>query len=343
MHVKTSDAVTVQLENGETVELDHGRVVIAAITSCTNTSNPSVMLGAGLVAKKAVERGLRRQPWVKTSLAPGSTVVTEYLERSGLDEYLDKLQFNLVGYGCTTCIGNSGPLPEEISKAVNDNDLVRLLRALGQSQLRGPDQPGYPRELPRLAAPGGCLRTGRAHGHRPEQRSARKGLRRRARLSLRRLAQQRRDQAGRGRRRQSRHVHQELCGCLHRRRALARNPGAGGRPLHLARLHLCPQAHLLRGNARGAKAGGADRGRQGSRGAGRLRHHGPHLSRGGDQEGQSRREVAARSGRRGPRLQLLWIASRQPRGDGPRDLRQRPAPQPARREGGRFHPSFPRR
>ena len=86
--------------------------MIAAITSCTNTSNPSVMLGAGLLAKKAVEAGLERKPWVKTSLAPGSTVVTEYLERAGLDEYLDKLGFNLVGYGCTTCIGNSGPLPE---------------------------------------------------------------------------------------------------------------------------------------------------------------------------------------------------------------------------------------
>jgi aconitate hydratase len=122
--VETSDAVAVQLESGETVELDHGHVVIAAITSCTNTSNPSVMLAAGLLAKKAVERGLRRQPWVKTSLAPGSTVVTEYLEKAGLTEYLDQLQFNLVGYGCTTCIGNSGPLPEEISKAVNDNDLV---------------------------------------------------------------------------------------------------------------------------------------------------------------------------------------------------------------------------
>jgi aconitate hydratase len=99
-------------------------VVIAAITSCTNTSNPSVMLGAGLIAKKAVERGLGRKPWVKTSLAPGSTVVTDYLKRSGLDRYLDQLQFNLVGYGCTTCIGNSGPLPEAISKAVNDNELV---------------------------------------------------------------------------------------------------------------------------------------------------------------------------------------------------------------------------
>jgi aconitate hydratase len=124
VEVKTSDAVAVELESGETVELDHGHVVIAAITSCTNTSNPSVMLGAGLLAKKAVERGLRRQPWVKTSLAPGSTVVTEYLERSGLDKYLNELQFNLVGYGCTTCIGNSGPLPEAISKAVNENDLV---------------------------------------------------------------------------------------------------------------------------------------------------------------------------------------------------------------------------
>jgi aconitate hydratase A / 2-methylisocitrate dehydratase len=121
---ETTDAVAVELEDGQSVELDHGMVVIAAITSCTNTSNPSVMLGAGLLAKKAVERGLGRKPWVKTSLAPGSTVVTEYLENSGLDRYLNELQFNLVGYGCTTCIGNSGPLPESISKAVNDNDLV---------------------------------------------------------------------------------------------------------------------------------------------------------------------------------------------------------------------------
>jgi aconitate hydratase len=122
--VVTSAAVVVELESGEKVRLDHGHVVIAAITSCTNTSNPSVMLGAGLLAKKAIEKGLRRQPWVKTSLAPGSTVVTEYLEKSGLNKYLDELQFNLVGYGCTTCIGNSGPLPEAIAKAVNDNDLV---------------------------------------------------------------------------------------------------------------------------------------------------------------------------------------------------------------------------
>jgi aconitate hydratase len=104
--------------------LDHGAVVIAAITSCTNTSNPSVMIGAGLVAKKAVEHGLTRRPWVKSSLAPGSKVVTEYLDAAGLTTYLDQLGFNLVGYGCTTCIGNSGPLPEDIAATVREKNLV---------------------------------------------------------------------------------------------------------------------------------------------------------------------------------------------------------------------------
>jgi aconitate hydratase len=105
-------------------ELDHGAVVIAAITSCTNTSNPSVMIGAGLVAKKAVERGLRRKPWVKSSLAPGSKVVTEYLDAAGLSTYLNQLGFDLVGYGCTTCIGNSGPLPDEVSAVIREKNLV---------------------------------------------------------------------------------------------------------------------------------------------------------------------------------------------------------------------------
>jgi aconitate hydratase A / 2-methylisocitrate dehydratase len=122
--LETDDAIEVTLEDGNTFDLDHGMVVVAAITSCTNTSNPTVMIGAGLLAKKAVEAGLERKPWVKTSLAPGSTVVTAYLEKAGLTEYLDRLQFNLVGYGCTTCIGNSGPLPPEISEAVNEKDLV---------------------------------------------------------------------------------------------------------------------------------------------------------------------------------------------------------------------------
>ena len=121
---RTAEPVSVTLEDGTETDVDHGRVVIAAITSCTNTSNPSVMLAAGLLARNAVERGLDSKPWVKTSLAPGSTVVTDYLDRSGLTEHLDELGFNLVGYGCTTCIGNSGPLPEPISRAVNGRDLV---------------------------------------------------------------------------------------------------------------------------------------------------------------------------------------------------------------------------
>ncbi|WP_406274979.1 aconitate hydratase AcnA [Streptomyces sp. NBC_00191] len=110
--------------DGSTYEIDHGAVTVAAITSCTNTSNPYVMVAAALVAKKAVEKGLTRKPWVKTTLAPGSKVVTDYFDKAGLTPYLDKVGFNLVGYGCTTCIGNSGPLPEEVSKAVNDHDLA---------------------------------------------------------------------------------------------------------------------------------------------------------------------------------------------------------------------------
>ena len=109
---------------GEDFGLKHGAVVIAAITSCTNTSNPNVLMAAGLVAKKAIERGMKRAPWVKSSLAPGSKVVTDYLERAGLTTYLDQLGFNLVGYGCTTCIGNSGPLPDAIGQAITENDLI---------------------------------------------------------------------------------------------------------------------------------------------------------------------------------------------------------------------------
>ncbi len=125
------------LADGTATELDNGHVVIAAITSCTNTSNPSVLLGAGLLARNAVKRGLTRKPWVKSSLAPGSKVVTEYLDRAGLSEYLDALGFNLVGYGCTTCIGNSGPLPAEISKAVNDADLAVVSVLSGNRNFEG--------------------------------------------------------------------------------------------------------------------------------------------------------------------------------------------------------------
>lgn len=137
--------------SGEHCDIRHGAVVIAAITSCTNTSNPSVMIAAGLVAKKAVERGLTRKPWVKTTLAPGSKVVTDYYERAGLLPYLDKLGFDVVGYGCTTCIGNSGPLLAEVSGAVNEKDLAVVSVLSGNRNFEGRINPDV--KLNYLASP----------------------------------------------------------------------------------------------------------------------------------------------------------------------------------------------
>lgn len=134
---RASNPVRVTGSDGVEYELDHGAVVIAAITSCTNTSNPQVMIGAALLARNAVDKGLSRKPWVKTTLAPGSKVVMDYYERAGLTPYLDKLGFNLVGYGCTTCIGNSGPLPEEVSAAVNDGDLAVVSVLSGNRNFEG--------------------------------------------------------------------------------------------------------------------------------------------------------------------------------------------------------------
>ncbi|XP_050379914.1 aconitate hydratase, cytoplasmic-like [Argentina anserina] len=123
--------------HGQPAELKHGSVVIAAITSCTNTSNPSVMLGAALVAKKASELGLRVKPWVKTSLAPGSGVVTKYLLQSGLQKYLNEQGFNIVGYGCTTCIGNSGDLDDSVASAIAENDIVAAAVLSGNRNFEG--------------------------------------------------------------------------------------------------------------------------------------------------------------------------------------------------------------
>ena len=134
---RPSNPVTVESTERGKMILDHGIVTIASITSCTNTSNPSVMLGAALLARNAVEKGLTSKPWVKTSMAPGSQVVTGYYEKAGLWPYLEKLGFYLVGYGCTTCIGNSGPLPEEISKAINDNDLTATAVLSGNRNFEG--------------------------------------------------------------------------------------------------------------------------------------------------------------------------------------------------------------
>ena len=147
--------IPLTLADGTETEIDHGHVVIAAITSCTNTSNPSVMLGAGILARNAAQRGLSAKPWVKTSLAPGSKVVTEYLDRAGLTEYLDALGFNLVGYGCTTCIGNSGPLPEEISDVVGAEDLAVVSVLSGNRNFEGRINPDV--KMNYLASPPLCV------------------------------------------------------------------------------------------------------------------------------------------------------------------------------------------
>ncbi len=161
-------------ELGEFI-VDHGAVVIAAITSCTNTSNPEVMIGAALLAKNAVEKGLASKPWVKTTMAPGSQVVSDYYDKAGLWPYLEKLGFFLVGYGCTTCIGNTGPLPEAISQGHQRQRPVGHRGALGQPQFRGPHPPRRQDELPGLPAAGHRLRARRDDGLRLRDRTARPG------------------------------------------------------------------------------------------------------------------------------------------------------------------------
>ncbi len=170
-------------DNGRNYDVSHGSVVIAAITSCTNTSNPSVMIAAGLVAKKAVERGLTVQPWVKTSLAPGSRVVNDYLQESGLMPYLEKLRFHIVGYGCTTCIGNSGPLPDPVTAAVKDGGLVVAAVLSGNRNFEGRVNPLVRANY--LASPplGGGVCHCRTHGHGSHNGSARHRQQRPARLS----------------------------------------------------------------------------------------------------------------------------------------------------------------
>ncbi len=324
----TRSAVAV---NGEDFKIDHGHVVIAAITSCTNTSNPSVMLGAGLLARNAAARGLKSQPWVKTSLAPGSLVVTEYLDRAGLTDPLNELGFNLVGYGCTTCIGNSGPLPDAISAAVNEGDLAVCSVLSGNRNFEGRINPDvkmnylaspplvvayalagtmdidllndplgqdadgadvYLRDIWPSAA-GGCphRRGGRPVGHVPHE--LRQGLRRRRQL------------------------------------ALARRPR--GRQLRLGRrLDLRAQGAVLRRHPARARGSHRHRGCKGPRQARRQRHDRPHLAGRRDQEGRARGQLPGRARRRAEGLQLLRLTPRQPRGDDPRHVREHPPAQPAR-------------
>ena len=281
-------SIPVTLADGTETELDHGHVVIAAITSCTNTSNPSVMVGAGILARNAVQRGLTVKPWVKTSLAPGSKVVTEYLDRAGLTEYLDELGFNLVGYGCTTCIGNSGPLPEEISDVVGAEDLAVVSVLSGNRNFEGRINPDV--KMNYLASPPLCVayaiagtmdidlydeplgedrprRAGVPQGHLAERRRGR------------------RDGRGRG---PVGHVPQELRRGVRGRRALDTR-SRSAEPASCSSgtaLDVRAPAAVLRRDAARARAGRRHRGRARARGARRQRHHRPHLAGGVDQARQ---------------------------------------------------------
>ena len=340
---RADNVVPVTLEDGTEIELDHGHVVIAAITSCTNTSNPSVMIGAGLLAKKAVELGLESKPWVKTSLAPGSTVVTDYLEQAGLDEHLDTLGFNLVGYGCTTCIGNSGPLPEAISEAVNDNDLVVCSVLSGNRNFEGRIQQDVRNNY--LASPPLCVAYALAGRMDVDLTTDPLGTDRdgnpvhladiwptseEIKATIEQAVRQ--DMFERS--------YADVFTGDDRWREL--DTPEGDRYTWPDSTYVRKPSFFEDMDAEPAPIEPITR-RPGARGARRQRHHRPHLPGGRDQEGQPGRAVADRAGRGAARLQLLRLAARQPRGDDPRHVRQRPPAQRAGRARGRLHPPLPRR
>ncbi len=276
---------TVTLD-GETFELEHGSVVIAAITSCTNTSNPAVMVGAGLLAKNAVERGLTRKPWVKSSLAPGSKVVTEYYEKAGLTPYLEALGFHTVGYGCTTCIGNSGPLPEPISQGVADGDLVVCAVLSGNRNFEARIHPEVKANY--LASPPLVVAYALAGRMDIDLATEPIGVGSDGEdVFLDDLWPSASGRTGDGCRRHRRgDVPHDLRGRVHGRRDLARASGSRGSPLRLGRvLDVRAPPAVLRRHATRARCRRGRHGRTLPRLDRRLRDHGPHLARGLDQAG----------------------------------------------------------
>ena len=283
-------SAALKLADGRETKLDHGHVVIAAITSCTNTSNPSVMVGAGILARNALARGLQSKPWVKTSLAPGSKVVTEYLDKAGLTESLEQLGFDLVGYGCTTCIGNSGPLPEEVSKAVGEGDLAVVSVLSGNRNFEGRINPDV--KMNYLASPplvvayalAGTMDIDIVGEPLGQDAQGQDVYLRDIWPSEHEVARDDRagDPLG--------HVPRKLRRGVRRRRALELVASARGRPFRLgAGLHLCALAALLRRDARTARAAHGHRGCARARAARRQRHDRPHLARRLDQARRSRR------------------------------------------------------
>ena len=269
----------------------------------------------------------------------------DYYERAGLTPYLEKLGFHLVGYGCTTCIGNSGPLPEEVSAAINENDLAVVVRALRQPELRGPDQPGRQDELPGLAAAGRGVRAGRHDGHRPGHRAARHRLGRQAGLPARHLAEHARD-PGRhllgDRRDRLQHGYSDVFAGDERWQSL---PTPTGDTFEWdAESTYVRKPPYFEGMAREPKPVERHRRRPGPGQARRLGDHRPHLAGRRDQARLAGGPLPRRAWGAAARVQLVRLAARQPRGDDPRHLRQHPAAQPARaRCRGRVHDQLPDR
>ena len=317
--------------DGEEVDLHHGAVVIAAITSCTNTSNPQVMIGAGLLAKKAVELGLSRKPWVKSSLAPGSRVVTEYYERAGLQQYLDALGFNTVGYGCTTCIGNSGPLRDEISSAISSGDLVACAVLSGNRNFEARIHPevkaNYLASPPLVVA---YALAGRMDIDLASEPLATTPAGEDVYLhDLWPTGDEIQDDDRRGR--PGRDVPTHLRRRVHRRRGLAEPRGADRQPLPLgSRLDVREAAELPGGRGRRPRRRRRHRRRPLPRLARRLGDDRPHLACRVDPAPVAGRPLPDRARRRAGAVQLLRLTARQPRGDGPRHLRQCAAAQPPR-------------
>ena len=318
-------------QDGETFELTHGAVVIAAITSCTNTSNPAVMVGAGMLAKRAVERGLTRKPWVKSSLAPGSKVVTEYLERAGLTPYLDALGFNLVGYGCTTCIGNSGPLPDAIASAIADSGLIACAVLSGnrnfEARIHSEVKANYLASPPLVVAYALAGRMDIDLATEPLGQDADGNDVHLADLwPSPREIQETIDQA----------LHRDMFASTYAD-VFAGDERWNALPIPEGelyawnpRLDVRAPAAVLRRDA--ARAGGSRRRRRRTvpRHGRRQRHHRPHLARRLDPWRQPGRALPLRSRRRARGVQLVRIAAREPRGDGTRHVRERAAAKPAR-------------
>ncbi len=312
--------------------LDHGAVVIAAITSCTNTSNPSVMLGAALLARNAVNRGLTVKPWVKTTMAPGSQVVTDYYEKAGLWPYLEKLGLRPGRLRLHHLYRQLRPVAGGDLRGGQRGRPDGGLGAVRQPQLRGPDQPGREDELPGLSPAGDRLRAGRHDGLRLRDPAARPGHRRHRRLPEGHLAEPAGDPGDDGLLDQQGDVRLQLRRRVRRRRALEVAAHPGGQDLRVGPgVDLRPQAPVLRRHAGAAGPGDGHRRRPGAGQARRFGDHRPHLAGRRDQGRHPGRAVPDRAQHQPQGLQLLRLPPRQPRGDDPRHLRQHPAAQPAAR------------